>query len=113
MISTKIFFGGRGRRDTINSRGLSRKHLFEGLSSSLQRMQLSYVDLVFCHRPDPRTPIEETVKGMNNLIDRGMAFYWGTSEWSAAMLAEARDVANRLGLVPPHFDQSQYSMVER
>ena len=75
VISTKIFFGGRGRRDTINSRGLSRKHLFEGLSNSLGRMQLSYVDLVFCHRPDPKTPIEETVKGMTHLINQGMAFY--------------------------------------
>ena len=88
VISTKIFFGGRVKKDTINSLGLSRKHLYEGLKASLKRMQLEYVDLVFCHRPDPRTPIEETVRGMNNLIDRGMAFYWGTSEWSARQLQD-------------------------
>ena len=113
VISTKIFFGGRGKKDTINSLGLSRKHLYEGLKASLKRMQLEYVDLVFCHRPDPRTPIEETVRGMNNLIDRGMAFYWGTSEWSARQLQEAKDIAKRLGLVPPFFDQCQYNMTVR
>ena len=110
VISTKLHGGGRGAKDTINSIGLSRKHLYEGCKASLERMQLEYVDLIFCHRPDPRTPIEETVRGMNNLIDRGMAFYWGTSEWSAQMIQEARDVANRLGLVPPFFDQTQYNM---
>ena len=71
VISTKIFFGGRGRKDTVNSKGLSRKHLFEGLKNSLARMRLDYVDLVFCHRPDPKTPIIETVKGMNHLINQG------------------------------------------
>ncbi len=72
VISTKLHGGGRGAKDTINSIGLSRKHLFEGLQASLERMQLEYVDLVFCHRPDPRTPIEETVRGMNHLLDRGI-----------------------------------------
>lgn len=113
VISTKIYFGGRGAKDKLNSIGLSRKHLYEGLKASLKRMQLEYVDLVFCHRPDPRTPIEETVRGMNNLIDRGMAFYWGTSEWSAHDLQEARTIAKELGMVPPAFDQCQYNMVER
>lgn len=113
VISTKIFFGGRGKKDKLNSIGLSRKHLFEGLTASLKRMQLDYVDLVFCHRPDPRTPIEETVRGMNNLIDRGMAFYWGTSEWSAHQIQEARTIAKELGMVPPAFDQCQYNMMER
>ncbi len=71
VISTKLFGGGRGAKDTINSMGLSRKHLFEGLKRSLKRTGLEYVDLVFCHRPDPRTPIEETVRGMNLLIQHG------------------------------------------
>ena len=74
VVSTKIHGGGRGPKDTINSIGLSRKHLYEGLKASLGRLQLEYVDLVFCHRPDPRTPIEETVRGMNFLIDQGLAF---------------------------------------
>jgi len=113
IISTKIFFGGRGRIDNMNTMGLSKKHLFEGLQASLKRMQLEYVDLVFCHRPDPLTPIEETVRGMNHLISRGMAFYWGTSEWSAQQLTEAIAIAKRLGLEPPLFDQCEYSLVER
>lgn len=113
VVSTKIYFGGRGAKDKLNSLGLSRKHLYEGLKASLKRMQLEYVDLVFCHRPDPRTPIEETVRGMNNLIDRGMAFYWGTSEWSTQQLQEARAIAKELGMVPPSFDQCQYSLIER
>eukprot|EP01043_Picozoa_sp_COSAG02_P017283 COSAG02_NODE_781_length_17261_cov_433.056054_1_plen_387_part_00 len=113
VITTKLHMGGRGQKDSINSIGLSRKHLYEGCVASLGRLQLDYVDCIFCHRPDPRTPIEETVRGMNHLIDRGLAFYWGTSEWSSQMLQEARDVANRLGLVPPFFDQTQYSMIHR
>ena len=82
VLTTKIFWGGDG----VNEVGLSTKHLREGLSASLERLQLEYVDLVFCHRPDPRTPIEETVRGMNFLIDQGLAFYWGTSEWTAQMI---------------------------
>jgi voltage-dependent potassium channel beta subunit len=113
VISTKIFFGGRGANDNTNSIGLSRKHLYEGTKASLARMGLEYVDLLFCHRPDPRTPIEETVRGMNNLIDRGFTFYWGTSEWSSQQLQEAKAVATSLGLVPPLMDQCQYSMIER
>lgn len=113
VISTKIFTGGRGAKDTLNSVGLSRKHISEGLQASLKRMQLDYVDLVLCHRPDPRTPIEETVRGMNHVINKGMAFYWGTSEWSARQLQEARGIAKALGLVPPMFDQCQYSLIER
>jgi len=74
VISTKIHGGGRGNLDTINSIGLSRKHLYEGLKASLGQLQLEYVDLVLCHRPDPRTPLEEVVRGMNHLIDRGMTF---------------------------------------
>jgi voltage-dependent potassium channel beta subunit len=113
VVSTKLFGGGRGKWDTVNSIGLSRKHIVEGMTSSLKRMGLEYVDLVFCHRPDPRTPIEETVRGMNYLLQHGLAFYWGTSEWSAAQLERAIACADRLGLVPPLMDQCQYNMMER
>ena len=102
VLSTKLFFGGRGQRDTLNSaQNVSRKKLYEGLRASLERMELEYVDVIFCHRPDPTTPIEETVRGMNHLIDRGMCFYWGTSEWTAQQLTEAKLVARNLGLVGP------------
>ena len=110
VVSTKPFGSGRGKWDTVNSIGLSRKHIVEGVTSSLKRTGLEYVDLVFCHRPDPRTPIEETVRGMNT---PGLAFYWGTSEWSAAQLERAIACADRLGLVPPLMDQCQYNMMER
>jgi len=76
-------------------------------------MRLDYVDLVFCHRPDPITPMEEVVRAFNHVIDRGMAFYWGTSEWSAAQLMEAKAVADRLGLIAPIMDQPEYSLFVR
>eukprot|EP00756_Hemistasia_phaeocysticola_P055643 Hpha_TRINITY_DN31605_c0_g1::TRINITY_DN31605_c0_g1_i1::g.29136::m.29136 len=116
VFSTKLFFGSRGLPvPPVNPNvvGLSRKHLYEGLRESLTRMNLEYVDLVFCHRPDPKVRIEEVVRGMNHLIDRGMAFYWGTSEWSAEQIREAQGIAARLGLEPPMFDQCEYSLLER
>ena len=114
VITTKIFFGGRGQRDTVNSaQTTNRKKLYEGLKSSLARMRLDYVDLVFCHRCDTSTPMEETVRGMNHLIDRGMAYYWGTSEWTAQQLQEATLIAENLGLVGPKFDQLQYNLFHR
>ncbi len=109
VVSTKIFWGGSGP----NQRGLSRKHIIEGTRASLARMQLEYVDLIFCHRPDPHTPIEETVRAMNHVIDRGWAFYWGTSEWSAEQLREACRVADRCGLIRPQMEQPQYHMFHR
>ncbi|MEL6547660.1 MAG: aldo/keto reductase [Myxococcota bacterium] len=109
VISTKIFWGGEGP----NQRGLSRKHIVEGLNASLRRLQLDYVDLVFCHRPDPHTPIEETVRAMSHVIDRGWAFYWGTSEWSAQQITEAYHIARREHLVPPLMEQPQYNMLTR
>lgn len=109
VISTKIFWGGRGPND----RGLSRKHVIEGTDASLQRLQLDYVDLLFCHRPDPRTPIEETVRAMNHVIHQGKALYWGTSEWSAVQLMEAFAIARRERLIPPQMEQPQYHMFER
>eukprot|EP00005_Dracoamoeba_jomungandri_P003312 CAMPEP_0174255962 /NCGR_PEP_ID=MMETSP0439-20130205/5238_1 /TAXON_ID=0 /ORGANISM="Stereomyxa ramosa, Strain Chinc5" /LENGTH=333 /DNA_ID=CAMNT_0015338365 /DNA_START=519 /DNA_END=1517 /DNA_ORIENTATION=+ len=112
VISTKLFGGWRDN-DNLNAVGLTRKHIVEGITGSLKRMQLDYVDLLFCHRPDPRTPIEETVRAMNHVIDRGLAFYWGTSEWSAQQIQEAKGIAERLNLIPPLMEQCQYSMIHR
>jgi voltage-dependent potassium channel beta subunit len=109
VLSTKIFWGSEG----VNDRGLSRKHIIEGTDAALKRLQTDYVDLVFCHRPDSRTPIEETVRAMNAVIDSGRAFYWGTSEWSAAQLMEAHGVARQLGLIGPLMEQPQYNMFHR
>ena len=109
VISTKIFWGGDGP----NQSGLSRKHLVEGLKASLERLQMDYVDLLFCHRPDIYTPIEETVWAMNHLIDRGMAFYWGTSEWTAQQIMEAYGIARREHLIPPLMEQPEYNMFHR
>jgi voltage-dependent potassium channel beta subunit len=109
VISTKIFWGGKGPNNT----GLSRKHIIEGANASLARLQMDYVDLIFCHRPDRFTPIEETVRAMNYLIDQGKAFYWGTSEWSAQEISEAYGIARREHLIPPLMEQPQYNMFHR
>jgi len=109
VISTKIFWGG----SKPNQTGLSRKHIIEGCNNALKRLQLDYVDLIFCHRPDLHTPIEETVRAMNFLIDQGKAFYWGTSEWSADQLMQADAIAKRLGMVGPLMEQPQYNMLHR
>ncbi|RUO96228.1 voltage-dependent potassium channel, beta subunit [Jimgerdemannia flammicorona] len=109
VVSTKIFWGGKGPND----RGLSRKHVIEGLRASLKRLQLTYVDIVFAHRPDLDTPMEEVVRAFNHVIDKGMAFYWGTSEWPAQKITEAHAVAQRLGLIAPLLEQSQYNMFNR
>ena len=109
VISTKIWWGGSGPNDT----GLSHKHIIEGVNNALRRLQMEYVDLVFCHRPDPETPIEETVRAMDIVIKQGKAFYWGTSEWSAADIMEATRLARELGLTPPSMEQPQYNMFTR
>ncbi len=109
VVSTKIFWGGNGPNDT----GLSRKHLVEGANAALARLQMDYVDLLFCHRPDIYTPIEETVRAMSYLVNSGKAFYWGTSEWSAADIMEAYQIARREHLVPPTMEQPQYNMLHR
>jgi len=109
VISTKIFWGGDGPNDW----GLSRKHIFEGTHASLKRLQLDYVDLLFCHRPDKDTPIEETVWAMNQLIQQGKVLYWGTSQWSAAEIMQAVGVARREHLVPPTMEQPVYNMFAR
>jgi len=109
VLSTKIFWGGDGP----NELGLSRKHIIEGMDGSLKRMGLEYVDLVFAHRPDIHTPIEETVRAFDHLINQGKAFYWGTSEWSAQQIMEAYGVARREHLIPPLMEQPQYNMFHR
>ncbi len=109
VISTKIFWGGSGPNET----GLSRKHIIEGANASLARLQMEYVDLIFCHRPDIYTPIEETVRAMNYLIGQGKAFYWGTSQWSAVQIMEAYGIARRDHLVPPQMEQPEYNMFHR
>lgn len=109
VLSTKIFWGGDGPND----RGLSRKHILEGMDASLKRMGLEYVDLVFAHRPDIHTPIEETVRAFNQVINQGKAFYWGTSEWSAQQIMEAYSIARQEHLIPPLMEQPQYNMFHR
>lgn len=111
VVSTKVFFGD-GRK-LPNQTGLSRKHITEGINASLKRLQLDYVDLYFCHRPDKNTPIEETVFAMNTLLQQGKVLYWGTSEWSAAELMEAYKVSEKNNLVPPAMEQPQYNLFER
>ena len=109
VLSTKLFWGGDGPNDT----GLSYKHIIEGANAALKRMQTDYVDLIFCHRPDIHTPIEETVRAMDQVIQSGKAFYWGTSEWSAVQIQKAYQVAREYNLRPPLMDQPQYNMFHR
>jgi voltage-dependent potassium channel beta subunit len=111
VIATKVFFGDGGKLP--NQTGLSRKHIREGINASLKRLQLDYVDLYFCHRPDKNTPIEETVWAMHNLVLQGKILYWGTSEWSASELMEAYNVAEKNNLTPPSMEQPQYNLFER
>lgn len=111
VVSSKVFFGD-GRK-LPNQTGLSHKHIMEGCEASLKRMQLEYFDLYFCHRPDKNTPIEETVRAMNILIQQGKIFYWGTSEWSAQEIMEAHMVARQYNLIGPVMEQPEYNMFHR
>ena len=111
LISTKFFWGineGMNEKNTLN-----RKRLIEGIAGSLERLQLDYVDLIYCHRPDTTTPIEETVWAMHNIIEWGQALYWGTSEWSASEIVEAIQIAERHHLHKPVVEQPQYNMFEQ
>ncbi len=111
LVSTKFFWGlhdGVNEHDTLN-----RKRLIEGISGSLQRLQLDYVDVIFCHRPDPNTPIEETVQAMHSIIEWGQAMYWGTSEWSAGEIAAAIEIAERHHLHKPITEQPEYNLFHR
>ncbi|XP_073678994.1 voltage-gated potassium channel subunit beta-1-like isoform X4 [Garra rufa] len=109
VITTKIYWGGKAETE----RGLSRKHIIEGLRASLERLQLEYVDVVFANRPDPNTPMEETVRAMTHVINQGMAMYWGTSRWSSMEIMEAYSVARQFNLIPPVCEQAEYHMFQR
>lgn len=111
VVSTKFYWGlsaGPNHRNTLN-----RKYLMQAIDGSLKRLQLDFVDLAYCHRPDPETPIEETVWAMHSMIEQGKALYWGTSEWSAAAIREAWDVAQRHNLHKPVVEQPEYNLFHR
>jgi voltage-dependent potassium channel beta subunit len=111
VVSSKVFFGTESKAP--NRIGLSRKHVIEACNGALKRLQVDYLDLYFCHRPDKNTPIEETVWAMNTLLQQGKILYWGTSEWSAAELMEAIRVAKQYNLIGPTMEQPQYNLLER
>jgi voltage-dependent potassium channel beta subunit len=108
-VSSKVFWGGK----LPTQRGLSKKHVHDACHAALERLQVDYLDLYFCHRPDPETPVEETVRAMHELVVQGKVLYWGTSEWSAEEIAEAYGVANAHHLTPPTMEQPQYNLFER
>jgi len=108
-VSSKVFWGGK----LPTQRGLSKKHVRDACDAALRRLQVEYLDLYFCHRPDLETPIEETVRAMSDLVHQGKVLYWGTSEWEADQIAEAHGVARELHLVPPTMEQPQYNLFVR
>ena len=113
-VSSKVFFGKNGLIDSKpTQKGLNRKHVTEACEQALKRLQVDYLDLYFCHRPDKETPIEETVWSMHNLITQGKILYWGTSEWSAQEIMEAHMVAKQYNLIGPTMEQPQYNMLVR
>ena len=112
-VSSKAFWGWRGKENKPNQSGLSRKHLMEACNEALQRLQMDYLDMYFCHRPDKNVPIEEVVWTMHNLIQQGKILYWGTSEWSGVEIMEAHRVAQQYGLIGPSMEQPQYNLLER
>lgn len=112
IVSSKVFWGSVPDRKPTQW-GLNRKHVIEACHQALQRLQVDYLDLYFCHRPDKETPIEETVRAMSDLIQQGKVLYWGTSEWSAQQLMEAYGAARQYNLVPPTMEQPQYNMFHR
>lgn len=109
VLSTKLFWGG----PTVNERGLSRKHIIEGMAKSLKRLQLDYVDVVFAHRPDRYTPMEEVVRGFTQLINEGKAHYWGTSMWTAYEIEAAQHAATKYNLIAPVVEQPVYNLLQR
>ena len=115
IVSTKFFWGlADPAANPVNRRNtLNRKYLMQAIDGSLQRMGLDFIDLVFCHRPDPATPIDETVHAMSDMITQGKALYWGTSEWSAAEIRAAWDIADRHHLHKPVMEQPQYHLFHR
>lgn len=111
VVSSKVFFGAKGKGP--NQMGLSRKHVIEACNDALKRLQVDYLDLYFCHRPDKNTPIEETVFAMNTLLQQGKILYWGTSEWSATEILEAISIAKQRNLIGPTMEQPQYNLFVR
>ncbi|KAG9203644.1 hypothetical protein B5807_05903 [Epicoccum nigrum] len=111
VLSTKVFFGTS--RKEPNTRGLSKKHIIEGLKSSLKRLQHDYVDVVFAHRHDPDVPMKEIVEAFTQAIHMNLAYYWGTSEWSAAQIQEATEIAEKYNLIAPIVEQPQYNAFHR
>jgi voltage-dependent potassium channel beta subunit len=112
LVSSKVFFGSR-RDQKPNQGGLSRKHITEACHEALLRLQVDYLDLYFCHRPDPSVPMEEIVWAMNHLMTQGKILYWGTSEWSSSMIMEAHKVAKEYRLIGPTMEQPQYNLFWR
>lgn len=112
-VSSKVFFGWRGKANKPNQHGLSRKHIIEACNEALQRLQVEYLDLFFCHRPDKNVPIEEVVWAMNHLIQQGKILYWGTSEWSGVEIMEAHRVAQAYRLIGPTMEQPEYNLFNR
>jgi len=108
-VSSKVFWGGQ----LPTQRGLSRKHITDACHAAMGRLKVDYLDLYFCHRPDEDTPVEETVRAMDALIQQGKILYWGTSEWSAQQIMEAYSVARQYGLTPPTMEQPEYNMFNR
>ena len=113
VLSSKAYFGWRGKANKPNQTGLSRKHLTEACHEALIRLQTDYLDLYYCHRPDKNTPIEEVVQTMNTLIQKGKILYWGTSEWSGVEIMEAHRIAAAHHLIGPSVEQPQYNLFER
>ena len=109
IVSSKVFWGG----EKPTQRGLSHKHVVDACNNALRRLQVDYLDLYFCHRPDPETSIEETVRAMHTLIMQGKVCYWGTSEWSALDIQEAYKISRKLNLTPPSMEQPEYNMFRR
>ena len=109
ILSSKVYWGG----EKPTQIGLSRKHITDGCHASLKRLQVEYIDLFFCHRPDPETPIEETVRAMDVLIQQGKVLYWGTSEWEAEQITEAYEIAEKFNLTPPTMEQPEYNLFNR
>ena len=114
-MTTKLFFGSKGlfQKTDVNGLGLSRKHIIEGTKASLKRMQMEYVDVIYAHRFDEHTPLEETIRAFSWVIDQGLAFYWGTSEWDQDQITEAIQYARAHGLHEPVTEQPQYNMLNR
>ena len=110
-VSSKVFFGGNGKLP--NQTGLSRKHVFDACHDALKRIQVDYLDMYFCHRPDPNTPIDETVWTMHQLIMQGKVLYWGTSEWSAEEIKKAHLISEKHNLIAPTMEQPQYNLLSR